>query len=303
MSKKVFKQIQNLTTEQRNPRTYKIDSLSTLEILSLINSEDQKVALAVKKELPEIARAVDLIVSSFKQGGRLFYVGAGTSGRLGVLDAAECPPTFGTNPRMVQGLIAGGFKTLIRSQEGVEDDYRAGKKIIQNRKINSKDVVVGIAASKRTPFVLAALAQARKQKAKTVFLYCSPEARVKIKVDVKISPVVGPEVIMGSTRMKAGTAQKMALNMLTTASMIKLGKVYENMMVDLRTLSEKLQERANRILMLATGVDYQKAKKYLKNAQGNVKTAILMIKTGCSYQVAIQKLKKSAGFVSRALNL
>ena len=309
MSKKVFNQIIDLVTEERNPDTLDIDTKSTLQILELINKEDKKVALAVEKEIPNIAKAVDLIVNAFRNKGRLFYIGAGTSGRLGVLDAAECPPTFGTPPGMIKGIIAGGRRTLVRSKEGVEDDFKAGAKDLGKNKITKKDVVVGIAASRRTPYVLGALERAKKVGAKTIFIFCNPISRhrirasqLKTKVDVAISPILGPEVIAGSTRMKAATAQKMILNMLTTTSMIKLGKVYQNLMVDLQARSEKLVERSKRIIMMATGVGYKKAEKYLERAGGVVKTALVMILADVDKKTAEKRLKKAGGFVAKAIN-
>ncbi len=309
MTKKVFNQIKNLVTEERNPATFDIDTKSTLQILKSINKEDKKVALAVEKEIPNIAKAVDLIVDTFKNKGRLFYVGAGTSGRLGVLDAAECPPTFGTDPGTIKGIIAGGRRTLVRSKEGVEDNFEAGVKDLEKNKISKKDVVVGIAASRRTPYVLGALERAKKVGAKTIFIFCNPISRhriraskLKTKVDVAVSPILGPEVIAGSTRMKAATAQKMILNMLTTASMIKLGKVYQNLMVDLQARSEKLVERSKRIIMMATGVGYKKAEKYLERAGGKVKTALVMILADVDKKTAEKRLKQAGGFVAKAVN-
>lgn len=298
---RVFQKLASLVTEQRNANTMDIDTKSTEEIIKLINEEDKKVASAVEKEIPYIANAVDLIVECFKKGGRLFYVGAGTSGRLGVLDSAECPPTFGTDPEMVQGIIAGGKKALVRAIEGAEDHLEEGTKEIVKRGITSKDVVVGIAASKRTPYVIGALKKARSIGAGTIFVICNPRSQVDIEVDVAICPTVGPEVIMGSTRMKAGTAEKMILNMLTTTAMIRLGKIYKNMMVDLRATSQKLVERSKRVIMIATGVDYDTAEKVLKKARGSVKVAIVMIKTNLGYNKALDLLKKADGFVRRAV--
>ncbi len=302
LGKKVFNQIKDLVTEERNPGTFDIDTKSTLQILKLINKEDKKVALAVEKEIPNIAKAVDLIVNAFKNKGRLFYVGAGTSGRLGVLDAAECPPTFGTNPGMIKGIIAGGRRTLVRSKEGVEDDFEAGAKDVGRNKVSAKDVVVGVAASRRTPYVLGALEKAKRVGAKTVFIFCNPTPKLKTRVDVAISPILGPEVIAGSTRMKAGTAQKMILNMLTTASMIKLGKVYQNLMVDLQARSEKLEERSKRIIMMATGANYKKAERYLEKADGKVKTALVMILANVDKETARKKLRKAKSFVTKAIS-
>lgn len=301
MSKKVFEEIKSLITESPNPETENIDSKSTKKILELINKEDQKVAKEVKKTIPQIAKGVDLIVSSLKGGGRLFYIGAGTSGRLGVLDSAECPPTFGTDPKKISGIIAGGYKTLVRSKEGVEDDFSSGEEDLKKRNLNKCDVVVGIAASRRTPYVLGALKYAKKIKAKTIFLFCNPSSQLEIKPDVVISPVLGPEVIAGSTRMKAGTAQKLILNMLSTCAMIKLGKVYKNLMVDLQAKSKKLEERSKRIIMILTGLDYEKAGVYLKKADGKVKKALLMILAKVDKKEAEKRLKKSMGFVREAL--
>jgi len=301
LSKKVFEEIKSLITESPNPETENIDSKSTKKILELINKEDQKVAKEVKKTIPQIAKGVDLIVSSLKGGGRLFYIGAGTSGRLGVLDSAECPPTFGTDPKKISGIIAGGYKTLVRSKEGVEDDFSSGEEDLKKRNLNKCDVVVGIAASRRTPYVLGALKYAKKIKAKTIFLFCNPSSQLEIKPDVVISPVLGPEVIAGSTRMKAGTAQKLILNMLSTCAMIKLGKVYKNLMVDLQAKSKKLEERSKRIIMILTGLDYEKAGVYLKKADGKVKKALLMILAKVDKKEAEKRLKKSMGFVREAL--
>jgi len=303
LTKRVFNEIRDLVTEERNPDTFDIDTKSTLQILKSISKEDKKIALAVEKEIPNIARAVDLIVSAFKNKGRLLYVGAGTSGRLGVLDAAECPPTFGTPPGMIKGIISGGRRTLVRSKEGVEDDFEAGGKDLLKNRITKKDVVVGIAASRRTPYVLGALKRARKVGAKTIFIFCSPTSKLKTQVDVAISPMLGPEVIAGSTRMKAGTAQKMILNMLTTTAMIKRGKVYQNLMVDLQARSEKLVERSKRIIMMATGVDYKKAERYLDGADGKVKIALVMILANVDKRSAEKRLKRAGGFVAKAISV
>jgi len=299
--KRIFQELASLITEQRNAATMDIDAKSTEEIIKLINEEDKKVACAVEREIPYIVKAVELIVESFKKGGRLFYVGAGTSGRLGVLDAAECPPTFGTDPEMVQGIIAGGKEALIRAVEGAEDRPQDGAKEIERRRITNKDVVVGISACKRTPYVVGALKKARNIGARTIFLICNPRSRVDIDVDVAICPTVGPEVIMGSTRMKAGTAEKMVLNMLTTTAMIRLGKVYGNMMVDLQATSQKLVERSKRVIMMATGVDYDAAEKALEKARGSVKVAIIMIKAKVDYHQALELLKRADGFVRKAI--
>jgi len=301
-SKKVFEEIKNLLTEQRNPNSMDIDSKSTLEILRIINEEDKKVPYAVEKEIPYIAQAVEFVVDSFKKGGRLLYFGAGTSGRLGVVDAAECPPTFGTPHEMVQGFIAGGREAMFVAQEGAEDKEENGANDILKANVTSKDTVVGIAASRRTPYVVGAIKKAKELGAKTVFITSNPRKEFNIKeVDVAICPEVGPEVIMGSTRMKSGTAQKLILNMITTTAMIRIGKVYENMMIDLQMTNQKLVERSKRIVMIITGVSYEEAEKYLKEAKGNVKTALVMILANVPYEEAVRRLKLSEGFVRQAI--
>ena len=301
MSRQIFDEIKDLITESRNPATREIDAKSTAEILQLINAEDRKIADIVAAELPYITQAVDLLVETFKQGGRLFYIGAGTSGRLGVLDASECPPTFGVDPEMIQGIIAGGYKALVRSQEGVEDIFEQGGQDLLDHGFAAKDVVCGIAASRRTPYVIGALTKARELGAKTIYLTCNPRAEITIPVDVAICPVVGPEVVMGSTRMKAGTATKLVLNMLTTASMIRLGKVYENMMVDLQMTSKKLEERSKRTVMHVTGLSYEEASRVLEQASGHVKTALVMILANVNADDARQRLARADGFVRQAL--
>lgn len=301
---KLFEELSKLTTEQRNPNSMEIDAKSTAEILKIINNEDKAVATAVEKELPYIEKAVELIVNAIKQGGRLLYFGAGTSGRLGVVDASECPPTFGTDPDMVQGFIAGGKEAMFQSQEGAEDLEENGAKDCFNVKVNSNDVVCGIAASKRTPYVIGAVKEAKKRGAKTLYLTTNPRENFDIEeVDVPICPYVGPEVIMGSTRMKSGTAQKMVLNMLTTASMIRLGKVYENMMIDLQLTNKKLVERSKKIIMTATGVSYSDADKYLSLSDGHVKTALVMILADVDKNIAKQKINEADGFVRKAIEL
>jgi len=301
LSRKVFNQIKGLLTEARNPYTKNIDTLSTLQILKLINREDKKVARAVERVLPEIAQGVKLLVNCLSGGGRVFYIGAGTSGRLGVLDAAECPPTFGTCPDTIKGIIAGGRRSLVLSREGAEDNRKAGRLDIRINKVRKNDVVIGIAASRRTPYVLSALRQAKRIGAKTIFIFCNPAPSSRIRVNVGISPLLGPEVIMGSTRMKAGTAQKMILNMLTTCSMIRIGKVYQNMMVDLKTTSEKLLERSKRVVMLASGVSYKKAETCLKEADNSVKIALVMILSKVDKREARRRLNKAQGFVRGAI--
>jgi len=299
--KALFEQLKGLSTEKRNPASMDIDSKSTIEILKLVNDEDKKVAFAVEHELPYIVSAVDIVVGAFKKGGRLFYAGAGTSGRIGVEDAAECPPTFGTNPEMIQGMIAGGKPALFKAQEGAEDYEENGGNDIMAHGINENDVVCGIAASRRTPYVVGAIRKASDLGAKTIFVTTNPRSQFNLDVDVAICPEVGPEVIMGSTRMKSGTAQKMVLNMITTAVMIKLGKVYENMMVDLQMTNRKLEERSKRIVMTITGVSYEKAEQVLKKASGHVKTAVVMIRADVDASVARKRLQKSDGFVRRAI--
>lgn len=292
----------SLITEQRNPNTSEIDCKSTSEIVDIINTEDSNITNAVHKERQNISKAVDLIVASFKQGGRLFYVGAGTSGRLGVLDASECPPTFGTDPDLVRGIIAGGTEALTRSIEGAEDRNEDGEQAVKDNGITAKDTVVGIATGGTTPFVHGALVQAKRIGATTIFLCCNPDTDPAEEVDVIIRPITGPEVITGSTRMKAGTATKLVLNTLTTASMIKTGKVYENLMVDLQVKNEKLKDRAERIIMTITELDRDTACKLLTKAKGNVKTAIVMHKMQIDYEDAKKKLDKCEGFVRKVLS-
>lgn len=294
-------ELASLLTEQRNPRSREIDLESTDGILRIINSEDKLVPLAIEKELPHIALAVELIVQSFRKGGRLLYFGAGTSGRLGVLDASECPPTFGVPPEMVVGVIAGGDAAVFRSQEGAEDDAAQAVRDVDSHNVRDVDVVCGIAASRRTPYVVAAVRRAKELGATTIYITTNPRASFNLDVDVAICPEVGPEVIMGSTRMKSGTAQKLVLNMLTTASMIKLGKVYENMMVDLQLTSQKLIERAKRIIMIVTGADYQTASAYLDRSGGHVKTAIVMIANNMTAAEARACLEQANGFVRVAI--
>ncbi|MFA3781794.1 N-acetylmuramic acid 6-phosphate etherase [Melioribacteraceae bacterium 4301-Me] len=300
--KKLFEEISSLSTEQRNPNSMNIDLETTEGILRIINNEDKTVPFAVEKELKYIAEAVEIIVAALKNGGRLLYFGAGTSGRLGVVDASECPPTYGTPYDLVQGFIAGGKKAMFRAQEGAEDYEENGAKDVINANVNSKDVVCGIAASRRTPYVVGAIKKAKELGAKTLYVTCTPRSTFNInEVDVAICVDVGPEVIMGSTRMKSGTAQKLVLNMLTTTSMIKLGKVYENMMVDLQMTNKKLVERSKRIVMTITGVSYEEAEEYLKKADGHVKTALVMILAKVDADKARRLLQKADGFVRKAI--
>ncbi len=297
----MLKDRSKLTTEKRNYRSRDIDRRTTLEMLRIINSEDKLVASAVGKENQRIASAVELIVTALRQGGRLFYVGAGTSGRLGVLDASECPPTYGTDPSMVQGIIAGGRRALVRSVEGAEDHARDGAEALIKKRIKPCDIVAGIAACGVTPFVRGAIEHARKIGCKTIFITCAPEAKKYIRADVIINPVVGPEVVTGSTRMKAGTATKLVLNMLTTTTMIKLGKVYGNLMVDLRATNAKLRDRSERIVMSATGVTRTRARNLLADAQGFAKIAIVMHFQKTDFETAKAILDACDGSVRRAI--
>ena len=280
-----------LTTEKPNPRSRRLDSLSTLEIIDVINREDALIAAAVHKERKRIAAAIDVIVRSFRSGGRLFYVGAGTSGRLGVLDAAECPPTFGVARTLVQGIIAGGRRALVCSVEGAEDIESDGAKELSRRRLTSRDVVVGIAACGMTPFVHGAMKKARMVGAATIFITCAPQSKKLIPADIIISPVVGPEVVTGSTRMKAGTATKLVLNTLTTASMVRCGQVYGNLMVDLRATNAKLQDRSERIVIHLTGLSLPAARALLNKASGRVKAAIVMHHRNVTYPVARRLLR------------
>ncbi len=298
----LFTEIEKLSTEQRNPLSMSIDTASVREILEIINTEDHKVPIAVRQEIPYIAQAVDLIVDAFKQGGRLIYVGAGTSGRLGILDASECPPTFGTDPEMVQGLIAGGKEAVFRSQEGAEDFEENGVKHLKAAGVRPPDVVCGIAASRRTPYVVGAVKHAREIGCKTLYVTCNPRSEFNLDVDVAVCAVVGPEVVMGSTRMKSGTAQKLVLNMLTTASMIRMGKVYENMMVDLQMTNQKLVERSKRTVMSVTGLSYSAATDLLGRADGHVKTALVMEFGGVEAPAARRLLDDADGFVRIAID-
>lgn len=302
MKDRVFDEIKDLITEARNPASENIDMLKTEDILRIINHEDKSIAEVVEGEIPYISKAVNLLVEVFHNAGRLFYIGAGTSGRLGVLDASECPPTYGTSPEMVQGIIAGGNIALIESQEGSEDQYEQGAIDLMARGFSENDIACGIAASFRTPYVLGAIEKARQIGAKTIYVTCNPRNEVQNNVDVAICTVVGPEVVMGSTRMKAGTATKLVLNMLTTAAMIRMGKIYGNMMVDLQMNSRKLEERSKRTVMMVTGLDYKAASAVLESANGHVKTALVMILAGVNASDAQQYLQENDGFVRKAID-
>lgn len=293
--------LNQIKTEERNPRTTHIDALSTLEMVRLINQEDQKVALAVEKELDHIAAAVDIIAAGLKAGGRLIYIGCGTSGRLGILDAVECPPTYSTDPGDVVGLIAGGRQAIFQAVEGAEDDAGQGQQDLVDIAFGPEDVLVGIAASGRTPYVLGAMAYAKALGAHVIGVSCNPGSPVAQAAEIAITPAPGPEVITGSTRMKSGTAQKMVLNMLSTGAMVKLGKVYGNLMVDVRATNEKLVERCKRIVCQATGVDRDTATQALEHCGFRAKVAIVMLKTGTDAAGAETLLALHDGRVAGAL--
>lgn len=296
----LFEQLKKLDTEQRNPDTMEIDLADAREIVRQINREDQKVAREVEKKLDNIAAAVEMVKEAFSGGGRLIYAGAGTSGRLGVLDAAECPPTFGTDPEQVKGLIAGGNEAMFVAQEGAEDYEENGAAAVAGENVQPPDVVCGIAASGRTPYVHGAVREARKRGCSTILVTTVPAEQIAVDVDILIDIPVGPEVIMGSTRMKSATAQKMVLNMITTGAMIRSGKVYENVMVDLMLTNRKLEERAKRIIMNFGKLDYDEAEETLEEADGHVKTALLMALGKVDRQKAENLLKENEGFIRKA---
>ena len=288
-------------TEERNPLTKNIDTLPTFEMLTLINAEDQKVALAVRDALRNIAAAVDAITARMQRGGRLIYIGAGTSGRLGVLDASECPPTFGIPPELVVGLIAGGRAALTDAVEGAEDDWEGGAREIMELDVNENDSVIGVAASGRTPYAIGALQESKKSGALTISITCNHPSPLGELAEISIALVVGPEVVSGSTRLKAGTAQKMVLNMISTAVMIRLGKTYSNLMVDVQPTNVKLRQRARRIVAEATGLDLQRAADMLSSCNGEVKTAIVAILAGISPELARIRLHETGGYVRKAI--
>ncbi|MGL4252661.1 MAG: N-acetylmuramic acid 6-phosphate etherase [Fusobacteriaceae bacterium] len=292
--------LKSLVTETRNENSMNIDTLSTMEMAKIMNDEDKKVAQAIEKELPTIVQAIDTIAKAFLDGGRLIYIGAGTSGRLGILDASECPPTYGTDPNMVVGLIAGGEYAIRNAVEGAEDSRELGIEDLKSLRFSSKDVLVGIAASGRTPYVLGAMDYAKSLGATVVGLSCNPESPIAENAHIAISPVPGPEVVTGSTRLKAGTTQKLVLNMLTTLSMIKIGKVYGNLMVDVQATNEKLVERQKKIVMEATGVSKEEATSALEKCSNNCKSAIFMILSGLSAEEAMKKLGEHRGFIREA---
>lgn len=295
--------ISKLATEKRNENSFKIDNMSTIEILTVMNEEDMTVAQKVRDILPQISETVDLVQAAFKQGGRLFYVGAGTSGRLGILDAVECPPTFSTPPELVQGLIAGGMKAIEKAVEGAEDSEVIGETDLKERALTDKDVVVGIAASGRTPYVIGALKYANEIGAGTVSLSSNKDSIVGQYADIALEVESGAEVITGSTRLKAATAHKMILNMITSASMIKVGKVYENLMVDVSASNLKLRERAKGIVQTISGASYKEAEVNLEKSNYEVKTAIVMIESGVSYDEAKVYIEQAEGFVRKAIEL
>ena len=300
-NKELFNQLEYLLTEQRNPNSMKIDLADSRSIVEIINGEDKKIAHAVEKRLDAIASAVDIIVDGLKKGGRLLYFGAGTSGRLGVLDAAECPPTFGTKPETVQGFIAGGKEAMFVAQEGAEDLEKYGEDEVVRQGVFSADTIVGLAASGRTPYVHGAIKKGAEIGCKTVLVTTVSAEQVNLAVDVLVDVPVGPEVVMGSTRMKSATAQKMVLNMFTTGAMIRLGKVFENVMVDLQLTNKKLEERAKRIVMMLSKIDYEEATSYLEKADFHVKTALMMSLSGLSKEKAIDHLRDHNGFIRSAL--
>ena len=301
MAENLLQTLSTLITEQRNPNSMHVDSLSALEIVQLMNQEDKQVPLAIEKCLSQIAQAVECIVAAFQQGGRLVYIGAGTSGRLGVLDASECPPTFGVSPEMVKGIIAGGERALRHPIEGAEDSKSQAVVDLQTIQFSSKDVLVGIAASGRTPYVIGALEYAKSLGSVTISIASNPNSAMANIVDIAIDTVVGPEVLTGSSRLKSGTAQKLVLNMLTTASMILMGKCYQNLMVDVQASNEKLKARAIRIVMQATDCDKALAEETLKQADQNAKLAIMMILSGLDRAQAEALLEKHQGKLQLAL--
>ena len=292
---------QSLPTEAINSTTLGIDKLSPADIVEVMLNEDRKMLTAVHREKERIAVAIEIITQALRAGGRIVFVGAGTSGRLGVVESAEMPPTFGTPPSLVQAIIAGGKNSLLRAKEGVEDNYEEGARSITRLRPTRKDVVIGVSASGMTPFVRGALTRARRAGSKIIFVTCDPHTELQTFVDVTIAPGVGPEVIAGSTRLKAGTATKLVLNILTTAAMIRIGKTYGNLMVDVQMGSEKLRDRARRIITLVTSLEYEDADKLLRRAHWNVKAALVMQKSGLTYTQALSRLRKAHDFVADAI--
>ena len=295
--------LDRLTTESRNQNTLNIDKVSTLEMVKIINNEDKKVAIAVENELPQISEAIDGIVERINRGGRLIYIGAGTSGRLGILDASECPPTYGVSEELVQGIIAGGTEAIFRAKEGAEDSKELAIEDLKVKNLTENDTVVGLAASGRTPYVIGGLEYANKIGALTVSVTCNGDSEVSKVAKISVAPVGGAEVVTGSTRLKSGTAQKLVLNMLSTGTMIKLGKVYGNLMVDVRATNEKLVERAKRIVCAATGVEKSQAEEILSETNFDVKLAIFMILSGLNITEAKEKLSASKGYIAKAMEI
>ena len=293
--------LDKLTTESRNLNTSNIDKVSTLEMVKIINNEDKKVAEAVEKEIHKIAQAIDYIVERIKKGGRLIYIGAGTSGRLGILDASECPPTYGVSEELIQGIIAGGHEAIFRAKEGAEDSKELAIEDLKLKKLSSNDIVVGIAASGRTPYVVGGLEYGNQIGALTISITCNSDSEVSKTSQISIAPIVGAEVITGSTRLKSGTAQKLVLNMLSTGSMIKLGKVYGNLMVDVKATNKKLIERAKKIVCEATGIEKNLAEDILLKTDYDVKLSIFMILSGLSLNDAREKLLENDGYIAKAL--
>lgn len=293
--------LENLATEERNKKTIDLDTLSPKEILAVMNEEDATVPTAIKNVLPQIELIVSGVISSFQNGGRLIYLGAGTSGRLGVLDAAECVPTFGVAKEQVVGLIAGGEKAFVAAIEGAEDSKTLGENDLKQIKLAANDFVIGIAASGRTPYVIGALDYAKSVGAKTGAISCNANAEISARADIAVEIVTGAEILTGSTRLKAGTAQKLVLNMISTASMVGIGKVYKNLMVDVLPTNKKLEERSKRIIMEATEVDYETASKFYELAEKHVKVAIVMILTNSTKEIALEKLSEAKGFVRNTI--
>ncbi|HDR7688787.1 N-acetylmuramic acid 6-phosphate etherase [Bacillus toyonensis] len=293
--------LENLSTEHRNEKTTNLDEMSIKEVLQSMNEEDRTVALAVEKEIEHIEKVVQTVIKSFEEEGRLIYIGAGTSGRLGILDAVECPPTFGTDDKMVQGFIAGGLKAFTKAVEGAEDREELAEEDLKSIGLNERDTVIGIAASGRTPYVIGGLKYAHSVGASTASISCNKNAEISKYAKLNVEVETGAEILTGSTRLKAGTAQKLVLNMISTASMIGVGKVYKNLMVDVQSTNEKLVERSKRIIVEATGVSYEVAAEYYEKANRNVKVAIVMVLLQCEYGEALEKLKEAKGFVKKAL--
>ncbi|WP_259416856.1 N-acetylmuramic acid 6-phosphate etherase [Bacillus toyonensis] len=293
--------LENLSTEHRNEKTTNLDEMSIKEVLQSMNEEDRTVALAVEKEIEHIEKVVQTVIKSFEEEGRLIYIGAGTSGRLGILDAVECPPTFGTDDKMVQGFIAGGLKAFTKAVEGAEDREELAEEDLKSIGLNEKDTVIGIAASGRTPYVIGGLKYAHSVGASTASISCNKNAEISKYAKLNVEVETGAEILTGSTRLKAGTAQKLVLNMISTASMIGVGKVYKNLMVDVQSTNEKLVERSKRIIVEATGVSYEVAAEYYEKANRNVKVAIVMVLLQCEYGEALEKLNEAKGFVKKAL--